>query len=236
MQNIVHLAAWLLLLAITPLFAAESPSRIEVSYDVLKGSFKGITITETYTRTQDHYRIERVSKAVGLLAIFKPETIRETSEGTLTTKGLRPNTYIQKRELDTERNTRADFDWSAKHITLTGSNGSHTFPLSAGAQDLLSAMYQFMFIQLKNVTSLSFDMTNGRKVDIYDYRITQGQKVTVPLGTFKALYVASVPEPGANRTEIWLAEDHANFPYKMVITDKDGGQLSQVITKFVFVP
>jgi len=236
MNYVMHMTVWLLLCGITPLSAAESPSRIEVSYDVLKGSFKGITITETYTRTQDRYRIERVSKAVGLLAIFKPETIRETSEGTLTPKGLRPNTYIQKRELDTERNTRADFDWSAKHITLTDSNGSRTFPLSAGAQDLLSAMYQFMFIQLKNVASLSFDMSNGRKVDIYDYRITQDQKVTVPLGTFKALYVASVPEPGVNRTEIWLAEDHANFPYKMVITDKDGDKLTQVITKFLFVP
>jgi hypothetical protein len=236
MHNVVHLAIWLLLFGITPLFAAESPVRIEVSYDVLKGSFRGITITETYTLTQDRYRIERVSKAVGLLAIFKPETIRETSEGTLTTKGLRPNTYIQKRDLDTERNTRADFDWGAKRITLTDRTGSRTFPLSAGTQDLLSAMYQFMFIQLKNVTSLSFDMTNGRKVDIYDYRITQDQKVTVPLGTFNALYVASVPEPDVNRTEIWLAEEHSNFPYKMVITDKDGDKLSQVITKFQFVP
>jgi hypothetical protein len=236
MNKVVHLAVWLLLSVITPLFAAESPSRIEVSYDVLKASFRGITITETYTRTQDHYHIERVSKAVGLLALIKPETIRETSEGTVTAKGLRPLTYIQNRILDTERNTRADFDWNAERITLTDHTGSRTFPLSAGTQDLLSAMYQFMFLTLKSVATLDFYMTNGRKVDIYNYRITHGQSVTVPLGTFKALYVASVPEPEVNRTEIWLAEEHANFPYKMVITDKDGGKLSQVITKFEYVP
>jgi hypothetical protein len=60
--------------------------------------------------------------------------------------------------------------------------------------------------------------------------------VTIPLGTFKALYVASVPEAGSNRTEIWLAEEHANFPYKMVITDPDGSKLSQVLIKFDSVP
>jgi hypothetical protein len=236
MHIVVHLAVWLLLCGIAPLSAAESPTRVMVSYDVLKGSFRGITITETYTLTQDRYRIERVSKAVGLLALIKPETIRETSEGTLTTKGLRPNTYIQKRELDTERNTRADFDWSAKRIILTDHTGSRTLPLSAGTQDLLSAMYQFMFVPLKSVATLNFYMTNGKKLDIYNYRITPDQSVTVPLGTFKALYVASVPEADASRTEIWLAEEHANFPYKMDITDKDGDKLSQVITKFEYVP
>ena len=51
-----------------------------------------------------------------------------------------------------------------------------------------------------------------------------------------APYVASVPEAGSNRTEIWLAEEHANFPYKMVITDPDGGKLTQVLTKFDFMP
>jgi len=236
MNYVMHMTVWLLLCGITPLSAAESPTRVMVSYDVLRGSFRGITITETYTLTQDRYRIERVSKAVGLLALIKPETIRETSDGTLTTKGLRPNTYIQKRELDTERNTRADFDWSAKRITLTDSNGSRTFPLTAGTQDMLSAMYQFMFLPLKSVSKLDFYMTNGKKLDIYHYRITPSQSVTVPLGTFKALYVASVPEADASRTEIWLAEEHANFPYKMVITDKDGDKLSQVIIKFEFVP
>jgi hypothetical protein len=79
-------------------------------------------------------------------------------------------------------------------------------------------------------------MTNGSKVDIYNYLITSDQIVTIPLGTFKALYVANSPKAGESQTEIWLAVEHANFPYKMVITDPDGGSLSQVLTGFDFVP
>ena len=241
MRTIAQLAAWLLLCSVVPQTQATSqpiaaPARIQVAYDVLKGSMKGATITETYTRTQDRYHIESVWKAVGLLAAFKPETIRVISEGVLTAKGLRPITYIQERKLDSERNTRAGFDWSANRITLVDRAGKRTLPLPAGTQDRLSAMYQFMFAPLQNATTLDFYMTNGSKVDIYNYLITPGQSVTVPLGTFKALYVASPPKAGESRTEIWLAAEHANFPYKMVITDPDGGKLTQVLTQFIVEP
>ena len=236
MHNIVRLATWLLLYSVAHFAeAVESPARLQVSYDILKGNIRAATITETYTRTQDRYRIESVSKAIGLLAMIKPETIRVTSEGTLTAKGLRPLTFTNERKLDTERNTRADFDWASNRITLTDRTGKRTVPLPVGTQDRLSTMYQFMFAPLKDAT-LDFHMTNGSKVDIYNYLITPDQSVTVPLGTFKALYVASPPKAGESRTEIWLATEHANFPYKMVITDPDGDKLTQVLTQFDVTP
>ena len=237
MQSIARLIVWLLLCGVTHFTgAAEPPARLQVSYDVLKGNIRAATITETYTRTQDRYHIESVSKTVGLLAMIKPETIRVTSEGTLTAKGLRPLTFTNERKLDTERNARADFDWASNRITLTDRAGKRTLPLPAGTQDRLSTMYQFMFAPLKDAATLDFHMTNGSKVDIYNYHITPDQSVTVPLGTFKALYVASPQKAGESRTEIWLAVEHANFPYMMVITDPDGDKLTQVLTQFIFEP
>lgn len=216
--------------------AGTAPARIQASYDVFKGDLKAATITETYTRTKDGYRIESVSKAHGLLALFKPEVIHVTSQGTLTASGLRPLTYAQERKLDSERNTRADFDWSANRITLHDRAGERALPLPAGTQDRLSAMYQFMFVPLQNSTALDFYMTNGSKVDIYNYLLTPGQSVTVPLGTFKATYVASPPKTGESRTEIWLAAERANFPCKMVITGPDGDKFTQVLTQLDFEP
>jgi hypothetical protein len=223
-----------------PRASAPSPvhqtSRIQADYDVLKDGIKVITISETYTRTRDRYRIESVSKAVGLLALFKPETIRTSSEGMVTAQGLRPVTFIQTRELDTQRNVRADLDWSANRITLTDRNGKRTQPLNGLTQDRLSAMYQFMFEPLQDATSLSFNMTNGNKVDEYGYLITPKQSVTVPLGTFQALYLVSTPEGGVRKTEIWLAAEHANFPYKMIVTESNGDKLTQVLTRFNIEP
>lgn len=239
---------WLLLCTVAqqaeaaPQPRASSPStrnqveRIQAAYDVHKDGIKIAAISETYTRKQDRYHIESVSKAAGLLAVFKPETIRTTSEGTLTAKGLRPHTFIQTRELGTERNVRADLDWGANRITLTDRNGKRVQPLPGPTQDRLSAMYQFMFMALQDATALSFNMTNGSKVDEYGYNITPNQSVTVPLGTFKALYLVSTPEAGLRQTEIWLATEHANFPYKMVVTESNGDKLTQVLTRFDVEP
>ncbi|CAH1388202.1 DUF3108 domain-containing protein [Candidatus Nitrotoga sp. M5] len=241
MRHIIYLAGLLLLISSAPqvLFAATpsvpvQATQIDAHYDVLKGNIKVASVTETYTRTQSGYHIESVTKAIGLLAMFKPEVIHVTSEGTLTEKGLRPLTYIQKRKLDTERNTRADFDWKAKQITLTDRAGKRTLPLPAGTQDRLSAMYQFMFAPLQNSTELKFKMTNGSKVDDYSYRIMPDQNITTPLGTFKTYYVANPPQDGENRTEIWLATQHGNFPYKMTVTEPDGAQLTQMLSKINF--
>jgi hypothetical protein len=171
-----------------------------------------------------------------LLAIFKPGKIVINSSGSVGSKGLQPLRFSDQREQDEGRNRTVEFDWNARQLALINHDKRSVLPLPDGTQDRLSAMYQFMFLSLAKTNSLSFNMTNGGKLDIYNYRITPEQSVTVPLGTFKALYVASVPEPKSNRTEIWLATEHANFPYKMVITDPDGDQLSQVLTKFDLVP
>ncbi len=211
--------------------AAAVPSRITAEYDVYKDSIKGATIVETFTRDKDSYRIESVSKAAGILYLLKPETITVVSQGKLTAQGLQPQSFTQKRKLDTERNTSADFDWDNKRITLHDRNGERTVVLPADTQDRLSAMYQPMFVVSQKATKLDFYMTNGSKVDIYNYLLSPGQSITVPLGTFKTSYLTNSPKDGESRNEMWLATEHSNFPCKMVITDSDGSKLIQVLTR-----
>jgi hypothetical protein len=226
---------WLMLCVASSSFAAP-PSSVLASYDVYKGSIKVAQIEETYTRKKDRYTLSSTSRPVGLLAIIKPGKILISSSGLVGSKGLQPLRFSDQRERDESRDRLAEFDWNARQLTLINHEQRTVLPLPDGTQDRLSAMYQFMFLSLAKTDILSFHMTNGNKIDVYNYRITPDQSVTVPLGTFKGLYVASVPEADASRTEIWLAEEHANFPYKMIITDKDGDKFSQVLTKFVFVP
>ena len=162
-------------------------------------------------------------------------TLLVTSQGIVTDKGLRPRTFIQQRKLDSVRNTRADFDWLTKRVTLNDKAGERIVPLPSGIQDRLSVMYQFMFLELQNMKAYEVPVSNGSKVGNYQYDITRDKSVKVPLGTFKTIYLASPPEPGENRTEAWLAVEHANLPCKVDITDPDGGKLSQVLTRFELV-
>ena len=227
--------AWLFLCVSISSFAA-SPSRVLASYDIYKGGIKLAQINEIYTRQKDHYTLFSTTRPVGLLAIFKPGKILIKSNGLISANGLRPLRFSDQRENDESRNRSAEFDWNAGKLTLINHKERNVFPLPEGTQDRLSAMYQFMFLSLAKIDTLSFHMTNGNKLDVYNYRVTPDQNVTVPLGKFKGLYVASVPEADASRTEIWLVETPVSFPYKMVITDKDGEKFSQELTKFELVP
>ncbi len=222
-----------------PSLAADTtftaPSSIKASYEIHKSGIKIGQIDEVFAIGKDHhYTIVSTTRATGLLALFKPGKIIISSSGLVGEHGLKPLKFKDLREGEESRNRAADFDWNTRQITLIEHKLSSVVPLPKDTQDRLSAMYQFMFLSLDKVDMLNFHMTNGGKLDIYNFRITHGQSVTVPLGTFNASYVASVPEAGSNRTEIWLAGDF-HFPYKMVITDPDGGSLSQVLTKFSFV-
>lgn len=225
-----------LLLCLSAQLVAAPPSKVRANYDVLKGGVKVAVMTETFTRQHDQYTLESVSRAVWPLTMFKAETISVTSSGAITAQGLRPSAYASKRKLDEDRNARADFDWQKRQITLEDRAGRRTLQLPAGTQDRLSAMYQLMFLPLHDMHVLKFNMTNGSKVDGYTFDITHGVSVTVPLGTFSAAYLVTPPEKNASRTEIWVATDHENFPYKLVITEPDGGQFTQVLTAIEFTP
>lgn len=229
------LAVLLLCMNAQALHAAPA-SRIQASYDVMGYGMKLISISETYTRTQDHYQIESVSRAVGLLARFKPEVIRVISKGIITAHGLRPLSYTNQRELDTQRDTSATFNWDTGTIIHKDYQGERSAALPADTQDRLSAMYQFQFLPLQNMSEVSLTITNGRDLDHYSYHITPEQTVSVPLGTFKTRYLAIPKQEDGSTFEIWLATELGNFPCKIVITDADGNKATQVLTGLTVVP
>lgn len=234
MKNIFSCCLAVLLLSANA--QAAPASRIQASYDVIGYGFKLISVSETYTRTHDQYQIEGVSKAVGLLARFKPEVIRTTSKGLVTAQGLRPLSYTSKRELDTKRNSSAIFNWDTATILHKDYQGERTAVMPAGTQDRLSAMYQFQFMSLQNMAEVSLTITNGRDLDHYSYHVTPEQSITVPLGTYKTRYLAIPKQEDGSTFEIWLATELGNFPCKIVITDADGNKATQVLTGLTIVP
>jgi hypothetical protein len=236
MKHRLQSIAWLLLLVACPSFAA-TPSSVQASYGIYKAGIKVGQVDEVFSISKDNrYTIVSTTRATGLLAIFRPGKIVLRSNGVVDAHGLKPLNFSDVREGDEDRNRSAAFNWNTMQLTMIEHKKRTVVPLPDDTQDRLSAMYQFMFLSLAKTDMLNFHMTNGGKLDIYNYRITHDQSVTVPLGTFKALYIASVPEADSNRAEIWLAGEHADFPYKIVITDPDGSSLSQVLTKFTSTP
>jgi hypothetical protein len=53
---------------------------------------------------------------------------------------------------------------------------------------------------------------------------------TVPLGTLETLYLSTPAQDTSWKTEIWLSVENGNFPCKIMLTEDNGDQLSQVLT------
>lgn len=222
------------LLLCTPVFAA-TPDSIHASYDIYMSGMKVGQIEENYDRSDGHYLLTSTTTPQGLLAVFRPEKIYLTSKGLVDKHGLRPVHFEDKREGRPDKSSIAEFDWASHQLTVTRMTLSASLPLLDGTQDRLSAMYQFMFLNLGNATELNFAMTNGNKLDDYHYLISPVQKIATPAGKFDARYLDSQGKPGESRTEIWLETKH-NFPCKMIITDGKGDQITQILNTLTILP
>ncbi|MBI5007891.1 MAG: DUF3108 domain-containing protein [Nitrosomonadales bacterium] len=223
--------AALLLLSTAPALFAAAPARIDASYDVITKGIKIAEIKERFTRTGHQYRIESLTRPVGLLALFKPDTLHVTSEGDITAKGLRPRHFLYRRSQETLKNTEADFDWPQSTLMLNDRYGQRFEQLPADTQDRLSALYQFRYVSfLGNRKELTMHITNGSKIDRRQYLVHSAQVVTVPLGTLETLYLSTAPQETAWKTEIWLSTENGNFPCRIVLTEDNGERLTQVLT------
>lgn len=215
---------------------AAPPDSVQLTYDVYKGSLRIGQIEESYSRNKERYTLTSTMRAVGLLALFKRGKILVSSSGVVGANGLQPLSFSDQREGEEKRNRSAEFDWETRQLTLIQRDQRTSVALPDGTQDRLSAMYQFMFLPLHPAASLDFPMTNGGKLDNYHYAISSGQKLATPAGDFDTLYLDNRPKKGESRTEIWLASAHHNLPCKMIITDADGGQFTQILSKISVSP
>jgi hypothetical protein len=243
MTHIFRLTIALLLLGMTARTGlaqpelAQPPGKIQASYDVIGFGMTLAKINETYTRTDDNYQIESVTKAVGLLARLKPETVRITSHGKITEQGLVPLAYAMTREVDTNKNASAKFNWDKLVVTHNDYKGIADLPLAKGTQDRLSVLYHLPLLAKTNQTEFKFGITDGNNLENYSFSLgADEQNISVPMGTFKTRYISSTPVGEQVKYEIWMAIERDYFPYKIIVTDSKGGKLTQVLTDLFITP
>lgn len=199
-----------------------TPKAVKASYAAYMNGMAIGVITEHFDVEGPAYRIVSETKSIGLAAFIQRHPVRVSSSGQLTREGLRPSHFESRRNAADLPQVSADFDWSLSQVTLKHDGKIESLPLSPGTQDLLSIMYQFMFMRLDKTRAVEFSMTNGRKLDRYRYRITPDVEIDTALGRLKTLHLVKERDVGDRGAEVWLSPLHQQLPVKVVITEKDG--------------
>jgi len=100
-------------------------------------------------------------------------------------------------------------------------------PLPEGSQDLLSFIYQIATAPPQSGNFQLF-ITNGRKLDSYEYQVLGEEMLDLPMGQVRSLHLSRVHAPNEDGTDFWLGLDLHNLPVKIRFTDRDGGVAEQI--------
>jgi hypothetical protein len=214
-----------------PALARKPPQEVTASYNVKRGGVSIAVVEERFEATEREFNIASETSAVGLFVLIQPKPARFTSIGRIIERGLQPRRFEAARGPDDPRRVSADFDWAQSRLTFRHDGREQSVALPAGAQDRLSVMYQFMFMDFEKIRQIEVAMTNGRKFDRYFYSVTPGVEIDTDLGRLSTVHLTRRREPGETQTEIWLSPAHANLAVKMVVVEDDGARYEQTVTR-----
>lgn len=181
----------------------------------------------------EQYQLKSLIQANGFLALFMPDLL-QTSDGFLTSSGIRPQHYLYQFGDKKDKTYSADFDWERKKLRLHSSKADTEADLVEGAQDLVSFMYQFMFVA--PLQNMQLSVTNGKKLGTYDYGFEGEETIATKMGNLTTIHLMRQTAEGEEKTELWLALDYQYVPVKIRKIEKEGKVYELLVTSLKTEP
>jgi len=209
--------------------ADAAPKQVDAVYQATRGGQPFATITETFRQENGRYKIESVTKGIGVYALLGKRTL--SSEGEVTAEGLKPSHFELHQGDNAKKSLYADFDWAANQLNMKVKGSPVTAPLEKGTQDILSLVYQFMFVQ-PGGNEFTLPVTTGKKVRSYTYQVTErSAAVDVPAGKYKAIHMLNAgKDKDTDDKELWLGIEAHYLPVSLLMHDDNGTVIEQTLT------
>ncbi len=205
------------------------PRHVEIDYQVLRKGGVAAIERHSYQATEDgSYSLSSIAEPKGLLSLALSDLVQR-SEGTVTERGLRPSSYLYQYGRNADKAQKATFDWQGKTLAMEVGSRRQTVELREGTQDLMSFMYQFMFVP--PLQDMQLAVTNGKKLKVYNYGFEGEETLTTNMGLLRTLRIGKSNSDGDEKTEIWLAADYHYLPVKISKTEKDGTVTERIATR-----
>jgi len=177
-----------------------------------------------YKINKNDYEIFYEAKAEGISSFFYSKPLIQKSRGSINILGLRPDYYLLSHGKN--KTSEAFFDWKSKILTINRKETTNMYGLINQAQDQLSFMFQFMFLDPLN--KMQIPITNAKVFKIYNYHYIDEVNIDTELGNLDVLHVAKFNYQNPERIDLWLAKKYGYLPVKISITEDD---LSSIIQK-----
>jgi hypothetical protein len=209
-----------------PIVNADAYKYVETEFDVRTDPNAKVdsrpegraTIVYQQMPNGEQYKLESLIEPIGLAAFVIPDLV-QTSDGFISGMGLQPVNYLYQFGNKQDKTYRAKMDWESAKLHLQTSKGSKEVPLTEGTQDLLSFMYQFMFIPPPQ--NMQLNITNGKKLDSYQYFFAGEETIETKMGELRTVLIYRDNDVIYERSELWLSFDYKYVPVKIRKTEPE---------------
>jgi hypothetical protein len=196
-----------------PAFPTEAlPPRITIDYK-LTSAFADGRATYRWSRDGDSYTIESEAEAEGFFALFLEGRIIQESRGTVTTAGLRPERFSERKPGGPPEGL--EFDWPAHQVTFDRHGEKKTSPLTDNTVDWLSMIFQLAHAP---PTAQAFDLQVFTQRRMYRFKLAVLgiEEVETPMGRLRAQHLRHVGTENPNEVvDVWLGVDQHYLPVKL---------------------
>lgn len=176
----------------------------------------------------EHYTLRWQVQGSGLLKLLYPKLVQE-SRGEVRPHGLRPYFYRYAFGSRVDKTHEATFDWDKRLLTLKTGDQQESHDLPQNAQDILSFMFQFMFVP--PLQEMHVVLTNGRRMGEYEYEFEGEEPLQVADQTLQTVHLAHTRGEQSDKIDFWLASEYRYIPVKIRIINKKGQVIEQVATR-----
>ncbi len=205
------------------------PKNIQLEYDVIRNGKRFATLKESFTQNGKQYRITSATKGLGIYALLGERVL--TSTGAVTKEGLKPTRFELHQGKSDKKMLVADFNWAKNTLSMQSKDGVKTEHLDKGTQDLASYVYQFMF-NPPSKDEVKVTLTTGKKLHQYQYKvIARDLAVSAANSSYKTLQISNEAAANEDKKQLWLAQDQYYLPVRYKLTDDDGDNFEQTLTK-----
>ena len=196
-----------------PPFPVEAlPPRITIDYKLTSALADG-TATYRWSRDGDSYRVDAEAEAQGFFALFLEGRILQESRGTMTSAGLRPERFSERKPGGPPEGL--EFDWVGRQVTFDRNGEKKTTALTDNTVDWLSMIFQLAHTP---PTSQAFDMQvfTQRRMYKFHLNVLGVEDIDIPLGKVRAQHLRHVdPENPNEVVDVWLGVDQHYLPVKL---------------------
>ncbi|MBE0614000.1 MAG: DUF3108 domain-containing protein [Burkholderiales bacterium] len=213
--------------------AAQPPHKLSLSYDLSYNGVVAAELTEVLEHDGKRFSLSSEGRGVGIGALLYRGAARRSCRGEITSEGLRPLEYRDQR--GDKPAAVAKFDWLKKTLTQEHEGRTETTNMVLPLQDRLSFLYNFAFQRapgLEQGREIRITVTDGKGLTQFRYKVAGKEMLKTPAGELETVRLEKQRESKEDKqTEIWFAIGRNYLPVRVLVVEKDGTRINQVLTR-----